>query len=305
MNNDSTGFMNYQSGLQAIEPLAGSRGADTFSARLNTDSIPMLPTDAFGAYTEPLNTSGYAAILNPAFGIAAVGDGWEASLNSIGWFLHSPPGETVTIYGWWYQDDDSDVVICAGNIRPPFVAPPGGAALTIGPVTMTSGSCTASAPVLADGGFEAPVIPAATFTVNPAWPAGSWVSDSFGGAGQVLVASAGSAYEPPAGNPEGRQYLILQSTAAVTQVVSIGTAGVYRLVGAYAQRSTGFPATVVFSVDGVGIDTFSGIASAWTPFGSTSFSVAAGDHTIGLTGSDTLGLDQSMFFDMLSLLSVP
>jgi hypothetical protein len=145
MENDSLGFMNYQSGEIGLGFMVGVFGTDTFSLRLNTSSIPMTPTDAFGSYTEPSGTSGYAPITGPLFGLTLVSNVWNAEYDSAIWSLQSHTGDTVTVYGWWYQDDGG-TLIAAGNISPPFVAPLAGATLTVSPIILTLGSCTPGGP---------------------------------------------------------------------------------------------------------------------------------------------------------------
>jgi hypothetical protein len=174
VENDSFGFANVGANLLAILPLGGSRGSDTYSARLNIDPVPMTPTDGYGSYIEPDTIPDYAPIFNPAFGFSLVGTSWIASIIRFEWALNPPAGETVTVYGWWYQNDVTGDIVCAGNFGPPMVITPGFHPVVVAPVEIQVDFCTVPLP-----------------------PPLVLLSDTFGGAGSVALGS----HTPDVGGP--------------------------------------------------------------------------------------------------------
>jgi hypothetical protein len=195
VENDSLGFMNFQSGEIGLGFMTGVFGTATFSLRLNTDSTPMTPTDGFGSYTEPSGGSGYAPITGPLFGLTLVSNAWQAEYDSAIWSLQSHTGDTVTVYGWWFQDDGG-TLIAAGNLSPPFVAPLTGATLTVSPIILTLGSCTPGGP-------------------PPPPPPTVLLDDSFSGSGTVSLGS----HSPLVGGP----WSVTDGTVVVTGGVALAT----------------------------------------------------------------------------------
>ncbi|MGB8833371.1 MAG: hypothetical protein WCC95_14565, partial [Candidatus Sulfotelmatobacter sp.] len=128
----------------ALLLVLGQVGSDTLSLHLSTDSAPITSGDVYGSYTEPSSSIGYTPILFPEFGVVqGLGDS-TATCTTAAWVLQQPTfgHETATIYGWWLQDDTSEILLCGGSISPPLTVPPGPAvSIRLAPITLTLGTC--------------------------------------------------------------------------------------------------------------------------------------------------------------------
>jgi hypothetical protein len=175
-------------------------------------------------------------------------------------------------------------------------------------VRATSGAVSGSATVsvsatstgLADGGFEAPVVGAGRFQYGPTGT--PW---SYSGAAGVAGYSSGfTAGNPNA--PEGTQVAFLQTTGSFSQVVAGLAAGSYKLTFDAAQRGNNQASRQNFQVlvDGSATGTFTPVGTSYAPYTTTTFTVAAGSHTISFQGLDTAGGDNTAFVDNVQLVPV-
>lgn len=145
--------------------------------------------------------------------------------------------------------------------------------------------------LVADEGFEAPVLTPATFAYNPA--GGAWAFTGFSG-----IASNGSGFGNPTA-PEGVQCAILQGTSFFDQVVTFPSTGDYPVSYKSANRELFSDQTIEFSIDGTLIDTFNPGSQSYQPHSFTAIGVTAGNHTVRLTG--TSGTLNTCFVDIVDI----
>jgi hypothetical protein len=162
--------------------------------------------------------------------------------------------------------------------------------------TVTEQVTTAS---LSDAGFESPAVGTGTFGSFLYDPAGTpWTF-----VGSAGVAGNGSGFT--AGNPnapEGTQVGFLQGHGSFSQTVAGLPAGTYQLTFQAAQRGNFQASRQDFHVlvDGVVVGTFTPMGTGYSTL-STTFTVAAGSHTISFVGLDSAGGDNTAFIDNVHL----
>jgi hypothetical protein len=150
---------------------------------------------------------------------------------------------------------------------------------------------------ISDGGFESPTMPGQSYEYNPAGSA--WQFDGAAG-----VSSNGSAFTSGNPNtPDGSQVAFLQggSSSSISQSVYLD-AGTYTLSFLAAQRA-GQSSYQEFDVcvDGAEVGTITPSSTSYGSYASSSFTVAAGLHTISFVAVDPQGGDNTAFIDGVQL----
>ena len=149
-----------------------------------------------------------------------------------------------------------------------------------------------------DGGFEQPALAANTFATDP-----SGLPWQF--SGTAGVASNGSDFVTnwTAQNaPAGTQVGYLQDTGSMSQTVYLD-AGTYQVSFLAAQRAidqTNYQEIEVL-VDGAPYGTIEPVNTSYASYQSSTFTVAAGAHTIELLGVNPLGGDNTAFIDQVTI----
>ena len=149
---------------------------------------------------------------------------------------------------------------------------------------------------LGDGGFEAPTLAANGYKYGPSGSPWTFA----GPAGVTANDSAFTSGNPAA--PQASQVAFLQGTAGISQKVTFA-AGTYTLSFAAAQRGNwGTPQTLQVLVDGTVVGTFNNLAgTGYTPLTTSSFTVAAGQHTVTFKGTNLYGGDSTVLIDQVSI----
>lgn len=166
-------------------------------------------------------------------------------------------------------------------------------------VSVLSGFALAQTPppLLAQGGFEVPVLPAGTSQATP--PPSTGTLWAFGGrSGIAANGSTINAGNPPA--PEGNQiaYVTGGTGTAISQSFT-ATSGRHVITSKAAQRiqaGTADTQTVSVQIDGLEIQRLSPTRGSYAVYQSQSFKLTTGLHTIRLVGQDATGT-QTMLID--------
>jgi archaellum component FlaF (FlaF/FlaG flagellin family) len=152
-----------------------------------------------------------------------------------------------------------------------------------------------------DPSFEVPALDAGEYQYNPA--VSPWTfSGSSGVAGNSSAFTSGN---PSA--PQGGQVAFLQARGRISQNVSL-PAGVYQVSFSAAQRGNvpGNAQTFQVLVDGNVVGTFNNLTgTTYSTQTTSSFTVAAGNHTIAFQGTDLGGGDNTVLFDQVAVNVVP
>jgi subtilase family serine protease len=159
---------------------------------------------------------------------------------------------------------------------------------------------TSSTPTIADAGFEQP-------SAGPAGAYGSFVYNPTGTAwsfaGSAGVSANGSGFT--SGNPsapEGAQVGVLQGIGSVSQSVAGWAGGSYVITFDAAQRgNNGSKQDFEVLVDGNVVSTFTPSGASYQAYSTTSFTVAAGPHTITFEGLDSAGGDNTALIDAVAI----
>ncbi len=166
-------------------------------------------------------------------------------------------------------------------------------------VTLTSATPPAS---LQDSGFEIPSVGsgASAYVYDPA-------SSPWSFAGQAGVSGNGSGFT--SGNPsapQGAQVAFLQNSGSFSQAVTLA-AGTYVVSFSAAQRATFQSSAQTFQVriDGTVVGTFTPSGTAYAAYTSSTFTVAAGVHTVAFVGLNPNGGDNTAFLDQVAITSPP
>jgi hypothetical protein len=142
-------------------------------------------------------------------------------------------------------------------------------------------------------GFEMPVIATSPgYVYNPT--GGSWTFSGSAG----LLANGGGFGNPNA--PEGIQSCFLQGFGHIEQTINIATAGTYELKLKAAQR-TGNTQTFKVYCDANLIATITPSPTSFLNYSTAGFTVATGNHTFKLEGTNPLGGDNTVFLDALEI----
>ncbi len=154
----------------------------------------------------------------------------------------------------------------------------------------------AAPPPLYDAGFEQVDVSGAStgFVANPT--GSPW---SYAGGSGVCRNGVGYAGPNNVAAPDGTNFLFLQGTAGVSQVVSGFLAGSYTFGFQAAQRDfsqngVGSNQTVTLVVDGVQAGIFKPPGVAWSGYTTPTITLGAGSHTIALVTNSTSGLDTAL-----------
>jgi hypothetical protein len=155
------------------------------------------------------------------------------------------------------------------------------------------GGTGATAPAMANAGFEAPSV-GTGFQYNPSGTAWTF-------SGNAGVSGNGSGFTSGNPNaPDGTQVAFLQSTGSISQSVNFAQAGTFRIGFQAAQRANyGGAQSFQVLVDGQVVGTFANLSTAYTSFTTNAFTVAAGSHTITFQGLNPNGGDNTAFIDTI------
>jgi len=151
---------------------------------------------------------------------------------------------------------------------------------------------------IADPGFEQPYVGVGTYYAFQYRPSGSpW---TFAGAAGLAGNGSGFTSGNPAA-PQGTQVAFLQTYGSVSQTISL-VSGSYTLSFLAAQRGNYQASYQTFQVlvDGGLVGTIKPAATNYASY-STSFTVAAGTHTLAFVGVDPNGGDNTAFLDQLQI----
>jgi hypothetical protein len=145
---------------------------------------------------------------------------------------------------------------------------------------------------LRDNGFEFANLGAGKFQYNPTGLPWTFT----GTAGISINYSAFTSGNPVA--PQGSHVAFLQGKGAISQVIGVA-AGNYTLSFRAAQRGNQANAqTFQVLIDGTVVGAFNNVTgSAYSAQMTTSFNLAAGNHTITFRGTNLQGGDNTIFFD--------
>jgi uncharacterized protein YabE (DUF348 family) len=150
---------------------------------------------------------------------------------------------------------------------------------------------------ISDGSFEAPGLTAKTFQYAP--NGSPWQFS--GSAGVSSNASGFTAKDPTA--PDGSQVAFLQGTGSMSQSVYLD-AGSYSLSFLAVQRAAGgnkHYQEIQVLVDGAQVGLVTPASSEYGYYQTSSFTVAAGPHTVKFVGVNPLGGDNTAFVDQVAL----
>jgi uncharacterized repeat protein (TIGR01451 family) len=155
---------------------------------------------------------------------------------------------------------------------------------------------------LQDPGFETPSVGSgpSAYMYDPATSPWSWV-------GQAGVSGNGSGFTSGNPNaPQGSQVALLQNTGSFSQAVTL-SAGTYVVTFSAAQRATYQSSRQTFQVqvDGVSEGSFTPAGTAYATLTTSSFTLAAGVHTIAFVGQNPNGGDNTAFIDQVALMAPP
>ncbi len=149
---------------------------------------------------------------------------------------------------------------------------------------------------LADGGFEMPAVAAGAYKYGPTGTPWTY----FGTAGVASDGSGFTAANPAA--PQASQVAFIQGTGGIRQAVTFA-AGTYTISFSAAQRGNwGSQQTLQVLVDGKVVGTFNTLTgSGYTALTTSSFTVAAGTHTVTFQGTNAYGGDATALIDQVAI----
>ena len=151
---------------------------------------------------------------------------------------------------------------------------------------------------LSDTGFEQVQVGGDTFQYRPTGSPWTFAGE----AGLSGYYSGFTSGNPQA--PEGVQVAFLQGTGSFSQSVSGWAAGTYKLSFYAAQRSNNASQqNFQVLVDGVAVGTFTPSGTTYQTSMTSSFTVAAGAHTIQFVGLDSAGGDNTALIDQILVIS--
>lgn len=273
---------------------------------LTTDTVPYTDSTTLGDVNEAM-VGGLPIVINPPSvefaSISSVNGSSTATVGIVQCNTQANNSASTTVTQWIAYSQSRSVGLWAGIVSPPWTPGTFPSGLRLSGLQLTMGTCSPSVALggLLDGLFDAPVIPSASFTTAPAWPAGTWT----GG----ILASSGSAYEPP-GAPPTTQYVVLQGTdtsgTLFSQTFTVPGDSTVRLCGGAAQRTMGDIQSILIEIDGGSVEVLVGseIGQVWLPWASDTFTLSAGSHTITFSSLTGPPADASLFIAMLSLVPV-
>jgi hypothetical protein len=150
-------------------------------------------------------------------------------------------------------------------------------------------------PMIADAGFEEPVVGAGQFQYRPT--GSSW---TFSGAAGISGNNSGfTSGNTPA--PEGSQVAFLQKTGSFSQSVTASATSSYVLTFDAAQRGN-VASHQDFSVlvDGVTVGTFTPTDTSYQSLTTAAFTLSPGSHTVTFQGLNSAGGDNTAFVDQVT-----
>lgn len=151
---------------------------------------------------------------------------------------------------------------------------------------------------LTDSGFESPAVNPRSIAYNPTGSAWTFTS----GSGLAANGSGMTAGNPDAG--QGNQVAFIQKQNSISQTVNL-TAGTYAIRFLAAQRGN-LPSTQTLEVliDGNVVGTFNSLrGTSYVPLTTSSFVLAAGEHTVTFKGTNLNGGDNTMLIDQASIIT--
>jgi hypothetical protein len=153
--------------------------------------------------------------------------------------------------------------------------------------------------LIGDPGFEQVQVGAGQFRYDPT--GSPWTFS--GGAGISANGSGFTAGNPPA--PQGAQVAFLQGRGSFSQTAAGWTAGSYVLTFDAAQRGNYGTSRQDYQVlvDGVVVGTFLPTGTSYQAYSTAVFTVAAGSHTVSFQGLNTVGGDNTAFFDAVQIVA--
>lgn len=149
---------------------------------------------------------------------------------------------------------------------------------------------------LSDAGFEGVTLPAGTFRYQPTGT--PWTYSALAG---IAANNSGFTAGNP-GAPLGNQVGFLQRQSTISQTASF-LAGTYAIGFLAAQRGNlASQQTFRVLVDGVTVGNFNNVVgTAYAPQMTSSFTLAAGNHTVTFQGTNLVGGDNTIFLDSVTV----
>ncbi|MBX7103146.1 MAG: hypothetical protein K1X57_03645 [Gemmataceae bacterium] len=190
-----------------------------------------------------------------------------------------------------------------------FTATAGNHTITLVGTNLNGGDNTAfvdqlavvrSAAGFADSAFELVSLPAGSFRYNPT--GSGW---TFAGTSGLAANNSGFT----AGNaaaPDGSQVAFLQRNGSISQVTNFA-AGTYTINFLAAQRALySTHQTFQVLVDGKVVGSYNSVTGpGYSEYASSSFNVAAGNHTVTFQGTNLAGGDNTAFIDQITIVQQP
>jgi hypothetical protein len=200
------------------------------------------------------------------------------------------PGTPIA-FTWGSADTTTDVRVLITQLSPDQF---GNYYAQLGEFMVLNEGSTATAPMFANWGFEAPN-EAGGYAYNPS--GGSWTFSANSG-----LQGNGSAWGA-AQAPQGVQSAFLQQTGTISQTVNF-PAGNYTIRFLAAQRTTtGNAQGIAVTVDSANVGTWNPVNQSgnFTSYVTNSFNVSAGNHTITFSGTGYGGGDETAFIDAVQI----
>ena len=149
--------------------------------------------------------------------------------------------------------------------------------------------------VLANGGFESPVVTGLRYTPNQA---AGWFF-----ANKAAIQANGSVFKAAAA-PEGIQTAVLQGTSnqlgSMSQTLTLDT-GIYKLTFKAARQADDVVQPLKFSIGQTQVGSLiAPTSTAFVTYTTSAFTVTAGKHTLRFDATDAVG-DKSTFIDQIEL----
>ena len=160
---------------------------------------------------------------------------------------------------------------------------------------------------LNDPGFESVNVGTGYSSYSYATTGSPWTFSGSSGNGSGLSGNgSGFTFGNP-NAPQGSQVAFLQGKGTITQSVTGWSAGSYMLSFDAAQRGNYGTTKEDFAVlvDGSVIGTFTPTGTSYQIYTTPAFTVTAGTHTIEFLGLDSVGGDNTVFLDAVSVATTP
>ncbi len=136
----------------------------------------------------------------------------------------------------------------------------------------------------------------------PGWQFSSSASNSYSG----IVTETGATFGSPKYIPQGWQAAFVQGTGQFSQAVTFNTTGTYLIrFRAEGRSNAGAGAqTIILTVDGNAVGTFTPLTTQWAVYTSSEFNVNAGVHVLSFAGTVPYSQsDRSSFIDAVQIVT--